>query len=97
MASTANNSRAKNERLDLRITADLKDEIEQAAAISGVPVSAFVLGATLKHARDVILAAQQVTLSNRDRDRFLDALARDDAKPNAALLRSVDRFKAATR
>ena len=62
MATTANNSRAKNERLDLRITADLKDEIEQAAAISGVPVSAFVLGATLERARDVIQSARQLNL-----------------------------------
>lgn len=97
MPTAAHNHRPKNERLDLRIASDLKEEIEQAAAISGVPVSAFVLGATLKHAREVIQATQQITLSNRDRDRFLAAIDREDAGPNPALLRTAERFKAATR
>ena len=88
---------ARTERLDLRIAADVKGEIEQAAAIAGLPVSAFVLSVTVPHARRLISESQQITLSNRDRDRFFAALDDEDAKPNAALLRAAESFKAATR
>jgi len=89
--------KTKSDRLDLRLTPDVKEEIERAAALSGQPVSSFVLGATIAHARQVIHEAQRIALSDRDRDRFLTALDNDDAKPNDALLRTIERFNNATR
>lgn len=87
---------AKNERLDLRLSADLKRTIEQAAALCGQTVSTFILGYTVRRARKVIREADVIELSDRDRDRFLTALDDADARPNAALLRAAERYKAAT-
>ncbi|SIO60895.1 Uncharacterized conserved protein, DUF1778 family [Singulisphaera sp. GP187] len=93
----AESTQVKGERLDLRIASDVKGMIEKAATISGLPVSAFVLSVVVPHARQVIHESQQLTLSSRDRDRFLAALDDENAKPNAALLRAAERFNAATR
>ena len=87
----------KSERLDVRVNPEVKQEIEYAASLSGQTVSNFVLGATVRTAREVIRESSVIKLSNRDRDRFLAALDRDDAKPNAALVRAAERYKAATR
>ncbi len=87
----------KTERLDLRVEHGVKQEIERAAALSGQSVANFVLGATVPRAREVLREADVIRLSARDRDRFLAALDRDDARPNAALVRAAARYKAATR
>ena len=44
----------KDERLDLRLPAKLKRTIERAAALSGQTVSTFILGTTVRRARQVI-------------------------------------------
>ena len=86
----------KDERLDLRLPAQLKRTIERAAALSGQTVTTFILGTTVRRARRVIREANVIELSDRDRDRFLAALDNTDARPNAALLRAAERHKAAT-
>jgi uncharacterized protein (DUF1778 family) len=87
----------RTERLDVRMAPEVKSEIERAAALSGQTVSNFVIEATVRRARKVIREASEIRLSARDRDRFLAALDRTDAKPNAALLKAAKRHKAATR
>ena len=87
---------ARRERLDLRLPADKKQTIEQAAALSGQTVSNFILSTTVRQARKVIRESASIELSNRDRDRFLAALDDADAKPNAALLRAAGRYKTAS-
>jgi uncharacterized protein (DUF1778 family) len=87
----------KDTRLDLRVTSDVKADVEKAAALSGQTVSAFVLSAVVRLASKVIRESEEIKLSARDRDRFLAALDRDEAKPNAALRRAAKRYKAATR
>jgi uncharacterized protein (DUF1778 family) len=89
-------SNTKDERLDLRLPAQLKRTIERAAALSGQTVTTFILGTTVRRARRVIREANVIELSDRDRDRFLAALDNTDARPNAALLRAAERHKAAT-
>jgi uncharacterized protein (DUF1778 family) len=84
----------KDERLDLRLKADHKRTIEQAAALTGQSVSTFTLDATLRRARRVIRDVQVIELSDRDRDRVLAALDGADAPPNAAMLRAIGRHKA---
>lgn len=50
------------ERISLRTTTEAKQTIEQAAALSGISVSAFVLEHAYQAARRVILEQQQIQL-----------------------------------
>lgn len=86
---------ARTDRIDLRLSAEQKRLIEQAAVQSGQTISNFVLGATVRVARKVLREASIVELSNRDRDRLLAALDNTNAKPNASLRRAAKRYKAA--
>lgn len=96
-AQTKAMPKVRSERLDLRLAPEVKQEIERAAALSGQSLSNFVLGAAVPRAREVLREADVIRLTARDRDRFLAALDRDDAEPNAALTRAAERYKAATR
>jgi uncharacterized protein (DUF1778 family) len=84
---------SKSERVDLRLPPDQKRLIEQAAALSGLTVSGFILGSTLDRAREVLRETTIIELSDRDRDRFLTALDDDQARPGPALRRAARRHK----
>lgn len=65
----------KDSRIDLRLTQEQKDIIEKAAAINGVSISAYTLLHLLPQAQQDIDERERLTLSNRDRDTFLSAVA----------------------
>jgi uncharacterized protein (DUF1778 family) len=79
-------------RLDFRLNRQVKEVIEQAAAVSGQSVSDFAVSALYRMAREVLEKEQTTRLSNRDRDIFLTVLD-SDAKPNEALKRAAKRYK----
>lgn len=83
---------SRTERLDFRLPADLKREIERAAALAGQTVSDFVLGTVRRRSRKVIREAETVALSERARVQVMAALDNAEAKPNAALLRAAKRY-----
>jgi uncharacterized protein (DUF1778 family) len=83
----------RTERLDFRVPVDQKRLIEQAAALSGLTVSSFILGSTVEHAREVVKEAAVIDLSNRDRDRLLAALDDTNARPNPALRQAAKLHK----
>ena len=61
-------------RLNFRLPIELKERIEKAAILSGVTVTDFAIN-TLAHTADEVLEKHQTrTLSNRDRDIFLEML-----------------------
>ncbi len=66
---------AKDSRIDLRVTGEQKALLEQAASLSGVSLSAYTLLHLLPQAQQDIERKERLTLSNRDRDFFLSALA----------------------
>ena len=65
---------AHNTRLDVRLAADHKDLIEQAASLLGQSVSAFTVSTLVREAGQVVEQLAALQLSNRDRDTFLTAL-----------------------
>ena len=65
----------KDSRIDLRLTQEQKATIEKAAAMNGVSVSAYTLLHLLPLAQQDIEERERLTLSNRDRDTFLSAVA----------------------
>ncbi len=84
---------SKSERVDLRLPLDQKRLIEQAATLSGLTVSGFILGSTIERAREVLHETAVIELSARDRDRFLAALDDERARPGPALRRAARRHK----
>jgi uncharacterized protein (DUF1778 family) len=80
----------KRQRVSLRIDADSKRTLERAAGYAGSSLSDFVITRALAAANEVIQARETVTLSGRDWDAFLDALANPPA-PNANLERALRR------
>lgn len=75
---------AQNTRLDVRLAADHKNLIEQAASLLGQSVSAFAVSTLVSEAGRVVGESTALRLSNRDRDAFLAALD-SPPKPNARL------------
>lgn len=75
MANTASKTaRSRSERLEARVTAEQKALIERAAALQGRTVTDFVLTSVQEAARRAIEDNQQLELSLRDSEAFVDAL-----------------------
>ena len=83
-----------DDRLDFRLGIEHKKLIERAAAARGQKVSEFGIAAMVGAARQAIEEELAVTLSNRDRDRFIELLDAA-AAPNAALRAAAKRYKTA--
>ncbi len=79
-------------RINVRLPIELKQTIEEAASVLGQTVSEFAISTVVREARQVLQNAQITRLSNRDRDRFLEALDAADVKPNAALKAAARRY-----
>ena len=84
---------ARSERLNMRVSPEALATIREAAAAQQQDVSAFVLGAAMEHARDVLLRDRVIQLTSRELDQVEAAL---DAEPRvlpelAALIDAVRR------
>lgn len=84
---------ARSERLNMRVAPEPLATIREAAAAQQQDVSAFVLGAAMEHARDVLLRDRVLQLTPRELDQVDAAL---DAEPRvvaelAALIEAVRR------
>jgi uncharacterized protein (DUF1778 family) len=80
-------------RLDFRLTRDVKRTIEQAAAVRGQSLTDFALSTLYEKAKRVLEEESMRSLSNRDRDIFLQMLDDTTRKPNQALRRAAARYK----
>ena len=77
-------SPTKTERLELRLTSDQKQNIEQAAAISGRSVTDFSVPLLIEEAQEVIRHERQLRMSANAWDAF-NAILDEPAKPVAGL------------
>jgi uncharacterized protein (DUF1778 family) len=66
----------KSNRLELRLTAEQKSEIEQAAALSGRTVTDFSVTVLLKEATEVIRVERELRMSKKSWDAFNEILDR---------------------
>lgn len=75
----------KDRRREFRLSAEDEQLITEAAALSGVSFSGFVLDEALARARDIVESHRMITLPADTYERFLEAL---DAPPerNPALV-----------
>ncbi len=91
-ASRPANGRTRAERLETRVTAEQKSLIERAAALQGRTLTDFVLTSVQDAARRAIEDHQQLALSVRDSEAFVDALL--NPKPvNDRLRDTVRRYR----
>ena len=79
----------KDESINLRATKSTKQQLDRAASLLGVSRTSFIIESAMKRALDVIEKHHTVTLSDRDRDMFLDLL--DDDTPNEELKEAARR------
>ena len=79
-------------RIEFRVPLVFKQRIERAAEIQGRTLTDFAKEALNKQAEVVLREHENVSLSNRDRDLFLKAMAADPT-PNAELLKAVERHR----
>ena len=94
-ASKSKHSRARAQRLEARVTAEQKNLIERAAALQGRTITDFVLTSVRDAARRTIEEHQQLELSVRDSEAFVEALL-NPRSVNGRLRDTVRRYRAAT-
>lgn len=74
----------KEKRIEFRVPDEAKKTIEDAARLSNVSLSSYILSVTLKQARLDLAQNETIVLNNQERDALMDALAKP-MKPNKAL------------
>ena len=79
----------KNERVNIRLNESAKKRIEQAASFVGKTVNSFVVASALEHAEKTIREHETMELSQRDADRFFDAIL-NPPEPNAKLREALE-------
>ncbi len=80
-----------NPRLAFRMKPELKESIEAAAALLGLNLTDFVRSTLSERASKVVERHRNITLSDRDRDRFLEALNRR-GRQIPALVETIQSF-----
>lgn len=85
-------SAPKRERLEARITEEQKETLARAAALTGMSVTDFVVLNAERAARATIREHEVMELSVRDTRALMAALL-NPPEPNAALLRSAERYR----
>jgi uncharacterized protein (DUF1778 family) len=84
--------KGKNDRLSVRLNADQKMLLDQAAQAVGVSTSGFVLSYALEAANTIIGQQHRIELSERDWSRFLEIIQSDE-EPTPAAVEAAKRYK----
>lgn len=74
----------KEKRIEFRVPDEAKKTIEDAAKLSNISVSSYILSVVLKQAKLDLEQNEIITLNNKERDSLMNALA-EPPKPNKAL------------
>ncbi|MFZ5468182.1 MAG: DUF1778 domain-containing protein [Myxococcota bacterium] len=83
----------KTERLEMRLSPELKELLEQAAALTGQAMTAFVRALLAEGAQLAIEKHTKTVLTRRDQARFL-AMLDEKREPVEALKAAAKRYKA---
>ena len=73
-------------RVEFRMPADLKSEVEEAAALLGASFTSFATEILVARARQVKLEHSLTVLKNKERDAFLEMLEKP-AEPSESLVK----------
>ncbi|HET7322053.1 MAG TPA: DUF1778 domain-containing protein, partial [Longimicrobiaceae bacterium] len=83
------NTSPREDRMDVRLPREHKALIEKAAAFSGESLTGFAVSTLVREARRIIQEHEFVTLSARDRERFVELLD-NPPSPGEALRRAAE-------
>jgi len=83
----------KQERIEARLSPEAKGLIEQAAQLSGMSVSDFLVSRAQAAAREVVSEHERWVLTRQQSEAFVNALLNPPA-PNDALRRAAERYRA---
>lgn len=72
----------KDTSIHIRATTETKQQIDRAASLLGTDRTNFILQTVMERALEVIERHNTVTLSDRDRDTFLDLLEEETPNEN---------------
>ena len=70
----ASSTTQRDERIDLRLSADLKALLARAASYSGMSLSSFLVSSASERAKELLAERETLTLSSRDWRAFLAGL-----------------------
>lgn len=82
-------STAHSQRINLRLSETAKQRIEQAAAVEGRTVSAFIVSSALENAEKTVRRHETVALARQDAMRFFEALS-NPLPPNDRLRAALE-------
>ena len=82
----------KTERIEARVRPNDKAFIEEAAEHLGVSVADFLVSSARERAEEIIRRRDQIILSHRDQQAFVEALL-NPPSPNDALKAAVDLYR----
>ena len=74
----------KEKRIEFRVPDEAKKTIEDAAKLSNISLSSYILSVVLKQAKLDLEQNEMITLNNKERDNLMNALA-NPPMPNKAL------------
>ncbi len=89
-ATPARRPPKRDARLNLRVTAEVKALLEEAAAADDTTLSEFCITAARRAAEERLKSAETIRLRGKDAQVFFNALVRPP-RPNAALRRAAKR------
>lgn len=75
----------KDARIDFRVNADVKEKLQQAAVLEGVPLSSFLIRSAVERADEVLLRNKRLELSRRDQEALVQELL-EPSEPTADLV-----------
>ena len=82
----------RDERIDLRVSTDLKTLLSRAASYCGMSLSSFLVSIAAARAKEVVAEHELMTLTPRDWDAFLAALD-DTGRPRPRLAAAAQRYR----
>ena len=82
----------KNERLEARISADMKALCQEAATLEGLSLTDFVVHSAVEAAKRTLRDRTVMELSQRDQRAFVEALLHPPA-PSARLRQAAQRYE----
>lgn len=86
-------SPSKNDRFEIRLSAEEKALFGRAQALSGDrSISSFILRIVKNQAQEIIRQSEQLELSTRDRERFFE-VALSETEPTPKLKTASERYK----
>ena len=77
-------AQVKENRIEFRLPSDAKKTIEDAARLSNISLSSYILSVVLKQAKLDLEQNEVISLNNKDRDLLMAALT-NPPKPNDSL------------